>query len=129
MRAYSHQGHGPRADQPGRIHISDSAFYAQSLLRNAAGPYKWSLSDVLDIGPEGLLFLIGDIGQGERDEPVLTSAMEHTPVIRSLGNLADFRQNETTYSRTRPWPPTLSLTGIQESYVTQKTRWKRFARP
>ena len=23
MRAYSHQGHGPRADQIGRIHISD----------------------------------------------------------------------------------------------------------
>ena len=23
MRAYSHQGHGPRADQTGRIHISD----------------------------------------------------------------------------------------------------------
>src|ERR1700722_8852681 len=37
MRAYSHQGHGPRADQTGRIHISD--FRYQSLLRNAAGPY------------------------------------------------------------------------------------------
>jgi hypothetical protein len=23
VRAYSHQGHGPRADQTGRIHISD----------------------------------------------------------------------------------------------------------
>ena len=44
MRAYSHQGHGPRADQPGRIHISDSAFYAQSLLRRAAGPYMWVMS-------------------------------------------------------------------------------------
>jgi len=39
MRAYSHQGHGPRADQTGRIHISDFATHAQSLLRNAAGPY------------------------------------------------------------------------------------------
>jgi hypothetical protein len=26
MRAYSHQGHGPRADQTGRIHISDFRF-------------------------------------------------------------------------------------------------------
>src|SRR4051812_24193899 len=26
MRAYSHQGHGPRADQTGRIHISDFCF-------------------------------------------------------------------------------------------------------
>jgi len=23
MRAYSHEGHGPRADKTGRIHISD----------------------------------------------------------------------------------------------------------
>jgi hypothetical protein len=37
MHWYSHQGNGPRADQTGRIHISD--FYAQSLSRNAAGPY------------------------------------------------------------------------------------------
>ena len=26
MRAYSHEGHGPRADQTGRIHISDFRF-------------------------------------------------------------------------------------------------------
>jgi hypothetical protein len=26
MRAYSHQGHGPRADQKGRIHPSDFRF-------------------------------------------------------------------------------------------------------
>jgi len=40
-RAYSHQGHGPRADQTGRIHISDFRYPANSLLRNAAGPYIW----------------------------------------------------------------------------------------
>ena len=26
MRAYTHRGHGPRADQTGRIHISDFRF-------------------------------------------------------------------------------------------------------
>ena len=39
MRAYSHQGHGPRADQTGRIHISDFRYPRTTLLRNAAGPY------------------------------------------------------------------------------------------
>ena len=38
-RAYSHQGHGPRADRTGRIHISDFRYPARSHLRNAAGPY------------------------------------------------------------------------------------------
>jgi hypothetical protein len=28
-RAYSHQGHGPRADQVGRIHISDIRYLAK----------------------------------------------------------------------------------------------------
>jgi hypothetical protein len=37
MRAYSHQGHGPRADQTGRIQFWDFR-YLQALLRNAAGP-------------------------------------------------------------------------------------------
>jgi len=40
-RAYSHHGHGPRADQTGRIHISDFRYPADILLRNAAGPYIW----------------------------------------------------------------------------------------
>ena len=37
--AYSHQGHGPRADQTGRIHISDFRYPVIFLLRKAAGPY------------------------------------------------------------------------------------------
>ena len=37
--AYSHQGHGPRADQTGRIHISDFRYPAYSHLQTAAGPY------------------------------------------------------------------------------------------
>ena len=40
-RAYSHHGHGPRADQTGRIHISDFRYPAKILLLNAAGPYIW----------------------------------------------------------------------------------------
>ena len=43
-RAYSHQGHGPRADQTGRIHIAASAIHARSHFRNAAGPYIWVTS-------------------------------------------------------------------------------------
>ena len=35
-----HQGHGPRADQTGLIHISDFRFPVNSHLRNAADPYK-----------------------------------------------------------------------------------------
>ena len=38
-RAYSHHGHGPRADLTGRIHISDFRHPAKPHLRNAAGPY------------------------------------------------------------------------------------------
>ena len=39
-RAYSHHGHGPRADQTGRIHISDfRTSVLETLLRTAAGPY------------------------------------------------------------------------------------------
>jgi len=37
--AYSHHGHGPRADQTGRIHISDFRNPVCSLLPTAAGPY------------------------------------------------------------------------------------------
>ena len=40
-RAYSHHGHGPQADQTGRIHISDFRYPAKSRLRPAAGPYIW----------------------------------------------------------------------------------------
>ena len=40
MRAYFHQGHGPRADQTGRYISATSATHALSLLRNAAGPYN-----------------------------------------------------------------------------------------
>ena len=40
--AYSHQGHGPRADQSGRIHISDFQYPATSHLQTAAGPYNGS---------------------------------------------------------------------------------------
>ena len=40
-RAYSHHGHGPRADRKGRIHRSDFRKPADSLLRHAAGPYIW----------------------------------------------------------------------------------------
>jgi len=40
-RAYSHQGHGPRADQTGRIHISDFRYPAKSHLQTAVGPYIW----------------------------------------------------------------------------------------
>ena len=39
VRAYSQLGHGPRADQKGRIHISDFRYPEKSHLRNAAGPY------------------------------------------------------------------------------------------
>ena len=39
VRAYSHQGHGPRADQTGRIHISELRYPAYSPLQTAAGPY------------------------------------------------------------------------------------------
>jgi hypothetical protein len=38
-RAYSHHGHGPRADQTGRIHISDFRNPAKPQLHPAAGPY------------------------------------------------------------------------------------------
>jgi len=41
VRAYSQQGHGPRADHKGRIHISDFRTPARPHLRNAAGPYIW----------------------------------------------------------------------------------------
>ena len=44
VRAYSHQGHGPRADQTGRIHISDFRYPEYSLLQTAAGPYIWVIS-------------------------------------------------------------------------------------
>ena len=37
--AYSHQGHGPRADHKGRIHISDFRHPAESHLHPAAGSY------------------------------------------------------------------------------------------
>ena len=43
-RAYSHQGHGPRADQKGRIQIREVRLPARSHLRSAAGPYKSLLS-------------------------------------------------------------------------------------
>ena len=43
-RAYSHHGHGPRADQKGRIHISDFRYPAKTQLHPAAGPYKWVIS-------------------------------------------------------------------------------------
>jgi hypothetical protein len=46
VRAYSHQGHGPRADQTGRIHISDFRYPANSFLQTAAGPYMGSEADV-----------------------------------------------------------------------------------
>jgi hypothetical protein len=44
--AYSHQGHGPRADQTGRIHISDIRIPENSLLQTAAGPYIGSGADI-----------------------------------------------------------------------------------
>jgi hypothetical protein len=40
-RAYSLHGHGPQADQTGRIHTSDFRYPANILLRKAAGPYIW----------------------------------------------------------------------------------------
>ena len=46
-RAYSHHGHGPRADQTGRIHISDFRYPAKILLRKAAGPYIGSTARIL----------------------------------------------------------------------------------
>ena len=52
--AYSHQGHSPRADQTGRIHISDFRFPANSLLRNAAGPYIRCLVPAFD----GVIFSV-----------------------------------------------------------------------
>jgi hypothetical protein len=39
VRAYSHQGHGPRADQQAGYNISDFRQHP-SHLRTAAGPYK-----------------------------------------------------------------------------------------
>ena len=39
VRAYSHHGHGPRADQKGRIHICDFRSHAETQLHSAAGPY------------------------------------------------------------------------------------------
>src|SRR5262249_48790509 len=38
-RAYSHQGHGPRADQEAGYISATSAIHAQTNLRSAAGPY------------------------------------------------------------------------------------------
>jgi len=38
-RAYFQNGHGPKTDQIGRIHISDFRILCQTHLRNAAGPY------------------------------------------------------------------------------------------
>ena len=34
-----HQGHGPRAEQTGRIHMSDFRYPVHTRLRTAAGPY------------------------------------------------------------------------------------------
>jgi hypothetical protein len=41
VRAYSHQGHGPRADQTGRVYISDFRYPENSFLHSVAGPYSW----------------------------------------------------------------------------------------
>jgi hypothetical protein len=38
VRAYSHQDHGPRLIKQAGYTSATSALYAQSLLRNAAGP-------------------------------------------------------------------------------------------
>jgi hypothetical protein len=41
MRAYSHQGHGPRADQTGRIHISDFRFLRTISLAKRSRSIHW----------------------------------------------------------------------------------------
>ena len=55
-RAYSHQGHGPRADQTGRIDISDFRYPAHFLLRTAAGQYIGSIFTVYAMILERLLY-------------------------------------------------------------------------
>src|SRR3569623_1229462 len=53
-RAHSHRGHGPRADQTGRIYISaTSAIHARTHLRSAAGPYIWAKSGHLSVRRRG----------------------------------------------------------------------------
>ena len=76
-RAYSHHGHGPRADQTGRIHISDFRHPADILLRNAAGPYIWVMkgsdSPVLACSAShseaGFWGLSGEFGKGGGGPP------------------------------------------------------------
>jgi len=63
VRAYSHQGDGPRADQTGRIHISDFRYPANSLLQTAAGPYIGVKSEPFSCLPKCL-----SLGGGNRHQ-------------------------------------------------------------
>jgi hypothetical protein len=45
-----HQGHDPRADQTGRIHMSDFRYPVHTRLRTAAGPYIVPTADIAHRG-------------------------------------------------------------------------------
>lgn len=49
-RAYSHQGHGPRADKQAGYILATSDIQQSSLLQTAVGPYIGSEADVWVFG-------------------------------------------------------------------------------
>jgi hypothetical protein len=71
MRAYAHQGHGPRAGKQAG-YISDLRFYEHSLLRNAAGPYSWALRKL--VGKSALVGSSLNNGHQRLDPPRPKSA-------------------------------------------------------
>ena len=77
MRAYSHQGHGPRADQTGRIHISDFRYPRTSIAKRSRSIHKChkrksfdSFNHLRDAVAGALLICPNDVGTGSnRDVP------------------------------------------------------------
>ena len=86
--AYSHHGHGPRAEQTGRIHISDFRYPADILLRNAAGPYIW-VSQRLNAAADHSIPLFLIIGRGK--------STWHT---RNFGHLLDLHDVSSAQGET-----------------------------
>ena len=101
-RAHSHQGHGPRACQRGRIQISEFCLPARSHLRSAAGPYIHCFAsfELFDETSHTQSFSIGHLFEG-----CVCRRCPQLNVLRAAATPPSARWSWTLRSRTDPPPP------------------------
>src|SRR4029453_16757306 len=91
-RAYTHQGHGPRADDTGRIHISDFRYSRTKLTCDQQPVHTFATN----VGRRGKLCL-----RPEADIDVTARKVAVAPLMRSRGVRANCRLRDFRLFATR----------------------------